>query len=301
MLSRNLEWKNLSEEVSVTHFSSHRHGILHSDQIYLKKIKAKKPGTNPVTLFLLHDLASYHGRFLNFINWFRAQYPNVSFVMMDFLGHGLSSGTRGHIEKFGDLASDVVTAIELIKKEEGEKLIALGHGLGALALLEVGNRFDESIQGKIDGFVVSNFVLNFSSALLSLQNKFLSNTMILERALKTTRPMEIYLPERILTHPKEQALYLEDPLIVRKPTYQTFQCIGDKVKSIYQDAYFLDKPTLLLKSESSYLFSNGMDSFSKGFKKGFLTEKKYPNLKHDLYNERDNLEVFNDIAQWIQS
>ena len=296
-----LEWKNLSEEVRVTHFSSERHGMYRPEQIYLKHIQARRPGTNPVTFFLFHDLSAYHGRFLNFINWFRAQHPNVSFVLMDFLGHGLSSGTRGHIEKFGDIAADVVTALELIEKKPDEKWVALGHGLGALALLEVANRFDESIEGKIDSYVVSNFVLNFSSMMLEIQNKLLTSALPLKNLMKTVRPMEIYLPSMVLTHPGEQTAYLEDPLMIRRPTFQTFQCIGHKVKSIYQDAYFLDKPTLLLKSESPYLFSRGMESFSKGFKKGFLTEKKYPNLKHDLYNERDNLEVYNDIAHWVQS
>ncbi len=296
-----LEWKKLTEEVSVTHFSSECRGIFRPEQIYLKRIQAKKPGTNPVTFFLFHDVSSYHGRFLNLIKWFSAQHPNVSFVLMDFLGHGLSSGTRGHIEKFGDIATDLVRALELIEKKSDEKWVALGHGLGALALLEVANRFDESIKGKIDSYIVSNFVLNFSSLILEIQNRLLSSTLPLGNVMKTMRPMEVYLPNQVLSHPREQALYLEDPLLVRKPTFQTLQCIGHKVKSIYQDAYFLDKPTLLLKSESPYLFSRGMESFSKGFKKGFLTEKMYPNLRHDLYNERDNLEVFNDIAHWIQS
>lgn len=116
MQSKKLVWKQLNEDISVTHFSSQRQGALRPEQIYLKRINARKPGTNPVTFFLFHDLASYHGRFLNLVSWFRAQYPNVSFVMMDFSGHGLSSGTRGHIEKFGDIASDAVTALEVIEK-----------------------------------------------------------------------------------------------------------------------------------------------------------------------------------------
>lgn len=296
-----LEWKEISDGVSVTHFTSNRRGVWRPEQIYLKRIEAKKPGSQPITLFLFHDLASYHGRFLNFVGWLRSHFPNVTFVLMDFLGHGLSSGTRGHVEKFSDLASDAVSAMDFVEKRSGEKWIALGHGLGALVLLEVANRFDEELEGKIDSFIISNFVLNFSSLLLELQQKILGTHESLQTLMKTTRPLEIYGPDKMLSHPREQALYLNDPLILRRPTFQTFYSVGEKVKSIYQDAYFLDKPTLLLKSESPYLFKNGMDSFSKGFKKGFLTEKKYSNLKHDLYNERDNLEVFNDIAQWIDS
>lgn len=292
-----LKWKELSGGASVTHFAS---DSTHQ-QIYLKKIKAHKKSKNPVTIFLFHDLASYHGRFYHLINWFKTHQPDVSFVMMDFQGHGLSSGTRGHIEHFDQLVNDVAHVFKMIEKNPDEKWIALGQGVGALGLLELVNRFDESLKNKIDKLVLSNFTLNFDSAILSIQNKILERIIPLEMAMRTTRPLEIYLPEEVLTHPREQGLYMEDPLIVRRPTFQTFKCVSTKMKNVFQDSYFLDRPTLILQSNSPYLQSRGMDSFSKGLKKGLFSEKKYSNLKHDLYNERDNLFVFNDISEWIQS
>ena len=292
-----LKWKELSGGASVTHFASDST----RQQIYLKKIKAHRKSKNPVTVFLFHDLASYHGRFYHLINWFKVHPPDVSFVMMDFQGHGLSSGTRGHIEHFDQLVNDVAHVFRMMEKSPEEKWIGLGHGIGALGLLELVNRFDESLKNKIDKLVLSNFTLNFDSPVLSIQNKLLEKIMPLEMVMRTTRPLEIYLPEEILTHPREQGVYLEDPLIVRRPTFQTFKCISAKMKNVFQDSYFLDRPTLILQSNSPYLQIRGMDSFSKGLKKGLLSEKKYSNLKHDLYNERDNLCVFNDISEWIQS
>jgi alpha-beta hydrolase superfamily lysophospholipase len=290
-----LKWKELSGGTSVTHFSS----FLPNQQIYLKKIKAHKESKNPVTIFLFHDLASYHGRFYNLMNWFKAHHPYVNFVMMDFLGHGLSSGTRGHIEHFSHLVNDVAHVFRIMEKESNEKWIALGQGIGALSLLDLVNRFDDSIKNKIDKLVLSNFILNFNSPLLSIQNRLLEKILPLEGLMRTTRPMEIYLPDKMLTHPREQGIYMEDPLIVRNPTFQTFKCINSKLKNVFQDSYFIDRPTLILQSESPYLLMSGMDSFSKGLKKGLLSEKKYSNLKHDLYNEKDNFPVFNDIANWI--
>lgn len=288
-------WKGLSDTIEVTHFSSQTRNT----QIYLKRVNALNAKGNLKTIFLFHDLASHHGRFTNLVKWFQAQYPDVSFVLMDFAGHGLSSGTRGHIEHFNDLVDDLAHVFSLLDKKENEEWIALGHGVGALGLLEHANRFNDQLNLKIDRYILSNFVLNFSSFVTNLQDKLLENASILRNVMKSTRPVEIYLPGQVLSDTNEQRRYLDDPLIVRKPTYQSLQCINEKVRRLYQDAYFLDKPTLLLKSESPYLFSNGMDSFSKGFKKELLTEKKYSNLKHDLYNEKDNTIVFRDIAQWI--
>ena len=292
-----LKWKELSGGTSVTHFSS----FLPNQQIYLKKIKAHKKSKNPVTIFLFHDLGSYHGRFYSLMNWFKIHHPEVNFVMMDFLGHGLSSGTRGHIEGFDHLVNDVAFVFRTLTKDPGERWIALGQGLGALSLLDLVNRYDESIKNKIDKLILSNFILNFSSPVMNIQNRLMEKVAYLEAMMKMTRPFEIYLPEQMLTHPKEQGLYMEDPLILRKPTFHTFKCINLKMQSVFQDSYFLDRPTLILQSESPYLVPRGMDSFSKGIKKDLLTEKKYSNLKHDLYNEKDNIIVFNDIAEWIQS
>ncbi|MBY0414386.1 MAG: alpha/beta hydrolase, partial [Bdellovibrionales bacterium] len=201
---------------------------------------------------------------------------------------------------FNDLVSDVAQVFRAMKKSDKEEWIGRGHGIGALSLLDLINRSDEIVKGKIDRLILSNFVLKFSSPVFKMQERILENVSVLGAAMKSARPLEIYLPNEMLTHPKEQTLYLDDPLIVRRPTYQTFKSINQKATSIYQDAYFLDRPTLVLQSMSPYLFPRGIESFSKGFKKGLLVEKKYSNLKHDLYNERDNLVVFNDILEWIQ-
>ncbi len=294
--NESFKWKSLSGGVFVTHFSS----FLPSQQIYLKKIKAHKKSKNPITIFLFHDLASYHGRFYHLINWFKIHHPEITFIMMDFLGHGLSSGTRSHIDEFSHLVNDVAHVFKTLEKGPDERWIALGHGIGALSLLDLVNRFDETIRNKIDKLIISNFILNFNSPLMNFQNKLVNLVLPLEAVMKTTRPFEIYLPKLVLTDPKDQGHYMEDPLIVRKPTLQTFNCIHLKMKTVFQDSYFLDKPTLILKSESPYLLPGGMDSFSKGLKKDLLSEKKYSNLKHDLYNEKDNVIVFNDIAEWIQ-
>jgi alpha-beta hydrolase superfamily lysophospholipase len=299
MQSKNIEtlihWKDISEDISVAHFSS----STKNQQIYLKKFKAKISKSSPVTIFLFHDLTSYHGRFLNLVYWFKKNHPDISFVMMDFLGHGLSSGTRGHISHFSELVEDVASVFKMLDKNPEEKWITLGHGVGGLALLELLNHYDGPEKNRIDKVILSNFFLNFPSRMLHYQDKFINSFPELSSLIKTYRPIEIYLAEEILSSQKEQTAYLEDPLIIKNPTLKTFKIINQKVKNIPQDSYFLDKPTLLLKSTSPYILVKEMDSFGKGLKKGLLSEKKYLNLKHDLYNEIESEGVFNDIAEWV--
>lgn len=300
-MSAEIVWKKIDgideKQVSMTHFSSHCIG----HQVYVKKIEpAVKKSKKSIRFFILHDLTSYHGRFIKFVNWIELQNLNTSFMLMDFIGHGLSSGTRSHILEFNDLVYDAKTFIEIAgEKQEGEEWIILAHGLGALVTLDLINRFTDSVSLKIDRLILSNFALNFSSSLLDLEDTIYDKSIILRSLIAHTRPIEIYRPHEVLSDIAPQAIYREDPLINRRPTYMSFLQIRKRIKGIYQDAYFVDKPTLLLKSEGVYLFKNVMDFFSKGFKKGFLTEKKYSNLRHDLYNEKDSELVFNDILEWI--
>ncbi len=291
-----LIWKNVSDNTEVTHFSSNKP----LQQIYLKKIKSKKPGN--ITFFLFHDICSYHGRFKKLIEWFQLQHPDVSFVMMDFIGHGLSTGTRAHLSQFSDAVTDAGEFFNHFTKSENEKWFALGNGFGALVLLDLLSQNDGSVKNKINGVILSNFVLNYESSALNLQNQIFDRlTTSAQQVIDHLRLIKIYLPEEMLTDTNARRELMEDPLVTHRPTYATLRCLGERVKGIYQNAYFLDKPTLVLESSSPYLYSNGMDSFSKGLKKDLLTQKKYLNLRHDLYNESENQLVFKDIDKWVRT
>lgn len=293
-----LEWRNVGENIDVTHFSS----AVSGQQIYVKKIQSAAPG--PITLFLLHDLCSYHGRFKKFYQWFQHKHPDITIVMMDFGGHGLSTGTRGHLNQFSDVVTDAQQFFELFSpmKHEQDKWFALGNGLGGLVLLDLLNQADGAVKRKIDGIILSNFMLNFDSPSLRLQNQLLDRlTGAASKSLDHLRLQSIFMPESMLTHSKDRTELMEDPLVLHRPTIASLRNISEKVRSIYQNAYFLDKPTLVLQSTSPYLHHNGIDSFCKGIKKDLLKEKKYLNLRHDLYNESEKQSVFKDIAEWVRT
>ena len=166
-------WKSLDNNISVTHFSSTAaiDDPQNRGQIYVKKYEAIKNDPNKkITVFLLHDIGQYHGRFLRLIDWMRIENPGVSFIAIDFIGHGLSSGTRGHFEKFDHLVGDFLHVLTTVKKDQlkNEKWIVLGHGMGGLVALDLLNRFQSSVVGQIDGLILSNFILKLTSTFLNI-------------------------------------------------------------------------------------------------------------------------------------
>lgn len=296
----NLNWKHLENNILVAQFASSLDG---RSKIYVKKFEAlKKDPYRDITIFLTHDLGQYHGRFLSFINWTRNRHPGISFVAMDFAGHGLSSGTRGHVEKFDGLVEDFLFLLKHSEKRKDEKWIILGQGLGGLVTLDLINRYQENIEEQILGLILSNFILKFTSPfLLQVENQLSNSTFILKKMLGQSRPMRVLKGDDMLSDPAAILKYEQDPLVVHRPTLLTIKEIQNKIANIYQDSYFLSRPVLLLKSGNDNLINDsGIDYFAKGVKKELLTEKNYSHLKHDLYNESDNEIIFQDIIDWVK-
>jgi len=300
---KSINWKSLRDGIQIGHFASSNPAVgFGPAHIYVKKFAPKEQGHNGITLFLLHDLCQYHGRFVHFIEWVREHLPGVTCVAMDFVGHGLSSGTRGQFEKFEYLVQDFHNLLDYSEKKPNEKWIVLGHGMGGLVALDLLNRFQESAGQRIDGMILSNFILKFQSIFLQMEEQILNEKNVFKRILGQTRPARFFLGKDLLSDSLDILTYEQDPLIIHRPTLNSVKELQKKTQNIYQDSYFIDRPLLLLKSEfGNALASEGMDYFCKGIKKELLTEKKYSLMKHDLYNERDKEIVYQDILSWIKS
>ncbi len=296
-------WKKLHEGIQIAHFSSTNPASgFGPGQIYVKKFEAVEKKNEGITLFLLHDFCQYHGRFTHFIEWMKQNYPTLTIVAMDFVGHGLSSGTRGQFTKFDYLVKDFHNLLGLVEKGKQEKWIILGHGMGGLVGLDLVNRFEQSAGHRIDGMILSNFILKFQSIFLQMDEQIVGEKNILKKILAQTRPTRFFMGKDLLTDPLDVLIYEQDPLIIHRPTLNSVKELQRKTQTIYQDSYFIDRPLLLLKSEfGNALYSDGMDYFSKGIKKELLVEKKYSLMKHDLYNEREKEIVFQDILSWIKT
>ena len=294
-----LSWKFLKNHTYVAHYRS-TSNVLSKTQIYVKHYRSLETSEKNKTFFILHDLGEYHGRYQSFINWFQIKNPEISFVVMDYQGHGLSSGTRGHFDKFEHLVNDFLFLIEQFDKNH-EKWFLLGHGLGGLVVLDLLNRFQESTEDKIDGIVLSNFIVKFNSPLLDVENHVSQWGDSLRSLFSRVRTFRLKNGEDILTDPQDIIDYEQDSLMIHRPTLNSLREIQKKMTNIYQDSYFLNKPILMLSSEeNSGVFNNNMEHFARGIKKELLTEKKYSLMKNDLYNERDKEIVFNDIAEWVK-
>jgi alpha-beta hydrolase superfamily lysophospholipase len=288
-----LEWKKINERESIAHFLSAQDNQF----IYLKKWNAKIANDHEKIIFLFHDLCQYHGRFESLVKWYQEHNPEITFVAMDFVGHGLSSGTRGHFDDFDFLVKDLFYLLDNEDKGIDQRWFLLAHGLGSLVLLDLLNQYPSKFMKKIDGLILSNFVFNFKEGLVL---KWFNRSFFKFGA--RVRLQKFFQGNEITSDPAEAIIFEKDSLIVHRPTKGALDAIKRKSSRVYRDAYFLDWPILLLNSKNDkHQLFNGMEYFLLGIKKNLLTEKNYSNLKHDLYNEKDKNIVFNDILEWINT
>jgi alpha-beta hydrolase superfamily lysophospholipase len=290
-----IDWKKISEQESISHFESSQD----KQNIYIKKWHARSPIEKGKVIFLLHDLCQYHGRFESLIHWYQDQDPSATFVSMDFVGHGLSSGTRGHFDHLDFLVKDLLYMFQEEKKESNDSWYVLAHGLGGLTILSLLNKYPNLFEKKIDGLILSNFILNFKQNSLS---KLLSTSISKYQFGSRIRGEKVFDSHHLTCDLNEMIIYDQDSLVSHRPTQASLLAIKTKMKNINRDAYFLDWPVLVLYSSNDYYQGHkNIEYFLKGIKKNLLTEKNYSNLKHDLYNERDKLMVFNDLFNWINN
>ncbi len=293
IVQNNINWQKINENESVAHFTSQQNNQL----VYVKKWHARAVHTQEKIIFLFHDICQYHGRYNSLIRWYQEQDSEVSFVAMDFVGHGLSSGTRGHFDQLDFLVNDIFYLLNNTAKKEDQLWYILGQGLGGLCILDLINRYPAQLEEKINGIVLSNFIykmetLNF---LKEVREKFSSYT-------SKWRTHKFFSGQGMTCDFHEIILYEQDSLIIHRATWSALAHLKKKSDNIYRDAYFLNVPILILKSgNDSYLQERGIDFFISGIKKELLTEKYYSNLKHDLYNEIDKTSVFNDLQKWINT
>lgn len=285
-------WSDIGNQQAICQVSA----TWDSHYIYLKNWTAHL-NLNEIkyNLILLHDLGHYGERFASFINWLKIKNKNVAIYTIDCVGHGLSTGTRGHIDEFETYISDLLKSFKNINFNDKDVVI-LGHGMGGLLAVDLYNRYSHQLDFKISGLILTSFIMKYDQFIL---NQNWSN-IISKSFFKRLKINNFFEPNKLTNFQEEGIAFAQDPLVVHRPSLGLIHELKEKSQTIYQDAYYLDIPTFVAWSENDhYLNHLGMSYFVKGVKKELLFEKKYSLMRHDLYNERESQTFFEDLLNWI--
>ena len=281
----------------VTGFLSSSKGI---EKIYYKRsLPIRK---NPILLrvphlIFLHDIGDYHGRYLamgeKLIERFGDQ---IIISWLDVKGHGLSSGTRAHIDDFEELINDFNNFLNLEISDFEPMNILIGQGLGAL----IGMRFfQEDFHSHIDleGMILSGLPVKLNLELPDWVIKILKS---IKSSISHIR-IPLKLDGFQLTHDIKLAKsYNSDPLIHQNIPISTIREVMNASSQIRTAGYFINIPTLFLVGEKDKLINTEtVRLFYKGAPKEICDYKTYSNSGHDLFNDLDRDKICDDLYTWI--
>ncbi len=242
-------------------------------------------------IILFHDIGEYHDRYQKFVDF--CLLKEVGVTLIDMRGHGLSSGTRGHVDSYEQLLEDYQKFWrEYHSKYQDKFVLTLGHGVGAL--LSIMFLIDNV---EIDGGILINPTISFRQSKTLKLEQFLGSASLLGKIR-----VGLKLGGDDVTTEKNLSYdYNHDPLVNRKVTLSMYKALLRLFEDIKKQSYYLNKPILyvmglednVVDKELGELFASSIDS-------KIVSIKKYKDLGHEFFNEIDRDKGFKDIYNFIK-
>ncbi|GAB4013574.1 MAG: hypothetical protein Fur0010_10540 [Bdellovibrio sp.] len=249
-------------------------------------------------VLILHDLLDYHQCYLEFgLHILEDFKHDVEVFWMDCRGHGLSTGTRYSVDNFDDLCNDLVSVANSLFKPDASVTI-MGQGLGGLIILRTIQAYLQRFSITLKNIVLSNPILRLKLEPPAIGRQFVGR---LAGGLgKVFFPIDF--ESRIMTHdPIKSEIFVKDPLIGRRITYNFYQEILRITAHVRQEVYYINCPTALLvgkrdqlaDAETSILFAKGL---SEDKTKVMILE----DCGHDLFNDICRDDNLIRLYDWIK-
>ncbi len=216
----------------------------------------------------------------------------------DQLGHGKTTGKRGHVpsyEAFLDSVKAILDAAE--KRYPGKPKFLWGHSMGGGIVVNYVLRRKPNIAGAIATGPL--FRLGFEPPAVKVA---LAKIM---RNIYAGYTEKAELDSKAISRdPKEVAAYDADPYNHGKITAGTFLSMYEAGKWAEDNAAKLHIPLLLMHGTGDQLTSpEGSKAFAAKAPQQLLSFKLWDGFYHELHNEPepDRTEVINFIINWLDS
>lgn len=239
----------------------------------------------------VHGLGSHSGRYTHFADFFTCN--GYALVGFDLPGHGKSSGVRGHVDSYGQIADIIQHFLEEEAQEYPKAPQYLyGHSLGgALVLYFIVSRVS-NLQAAIASSPGLAPAKNpgagkyFTAKLLSaLYPRFqIENELDISGLSRDTAVIQ---------------KYQQDPLVHSKiSTRLGFELVKNG-NFILDNAGKISLPLLVMQGTADKLVDPLKNKLLSRGTNPFITYKEWDGFYHELHNEPEKEDVLNYLLDWI--
>ncbi len=226
-------------------------------------------------LMIAHGFAEHSGRYGHMAEYFVSR--GYAVYALDHRGHGRSEGKRVYVEKFSDYVDDLKTFFDLVRKENrGKRIFLVGHSMGSAIALLYASRY----QNELAGLITSGGGINSGN-----------------EPPAPPQPENQPLPTDFLSRdPAVIEAYVNDPLVYRGPIPAG---LGGRMSAVSDSVHDIKLPALIMAGNA---VTDGARSRTLVDRLGSTdkTLKLYDGLRHEIFNEPEQLQVFTDIESWLE-
>ena len=245
-------------------------------------------------LLLIHGFAEHSGRYEHFGAWFAAR--GCAVHAYDHQGHGRSDGVRAYVRRFDDFLDDLAAVLASVRAEHpGLPPQLVGHSMGGLILTAFLCERSPDVAGAVT-----------SGAALAVSENLSRGRIRVARVLRRLAP-RLSLgagldPEGLSKDSEVVRAYLQDPLVFRNMTTSLAVELMSAIERTSRGAGQVRVPLLMLHGEADPICP---PSGTRRFFEGLAVEPRkleiYPGLRHEIFNEPEQVRVFEDVLAWVRA
>ena len=250
---------------------------------------------NPwAALLVVHGYAEHSGRYEELASWLAER--GIAVHAYDQRGHGLSEGTRCHVDAFDEYLDDLDRVLAAVREAHRDLPCALlGHSMGGLVVCAYLADRRPSIQAAAT-----------SGPALMLGPGVSKGRVAAARFVRRLLPrlaMGSGLDlDGLSRDPEVVRRYVEDPLVVRTMTAALAAEILTTIPLVAARAVEVQVPVLMLHGEDDPLCPcEGSRAFHGGLRVPGSAFKSYPGLRHEIFNEPERETVYRDLFEWLSA
>jgi len=252
-------------------------------------------------MVIVHGYAEHTGRYDEMAMYFAER--GFAVHAYDQAGHGRTTGARGHVDRFDRLVDELVRFIELVRPDHpGLPLTVVGHSMGGLVVAAMAAlRHPE-----VEHIVLSGALLQLGGDGTGLRQSIGLGVarMIARFAPRIAFPTGLDL-QGLSRDPEVVRRYVQDPYVKDRMSVRMAAGMSSMISVVSGAAGRIELPILILHGGADPICpSAGSRNLYAGLTEK-IAEKSalqiYPELRHEIFQEPEREQVWQDVLKWIES
>lgn len=250
-------------------------------------------------LLFLHGALGHGSRHTEMFEWFiRRSQGHMAVHALDFVGHGLSSGTRAYVKSFKHWVEDTLQTYQMLA--QGGSLTVMGHSMGGLIALKTVLEQEVRIPPNVGPLVLCNPCIR-PQQVVDFPHVEKAFNAVADH-LPLLRYPRVYKGADLVNDAASANAFETDPLIPSFITSQMAREIWYASQEVRPLSYFLKRPVLFLVSDQDVVVDRQATLlFTRGIDKRWVKVIEYQNVRHELLHETIRHRVWTDVATWLEA